>query len=375
MKNIAAVLFSLILVVGCDDDSSNNTNNTTNNTSNNTTNNISCGNGVVDEGEECDGDISDSCEDEGYYGGTITCSTDCTLNYAECELYGYCGDGEKSEVYGEECDLGDENSSEVDAQCRPDCTLAGCGDGIQDSDEECDLGGENSDEPNALCRVDCQLPRCGDGIHDMGEECDYGSGNGDSPNSCRSDCTLPYCGDGITDYSATYGEECDTGVSGTTDGCTDDCEIELGWSCNVSAVPTVCYEGCGDGTLVGIETNEGRCDDGNNVPGDGCSDYCMIESGWDCDATSGISVCTPHCGDASRVGSETLTGGCDDGNLIGGDGCSPTCFVEVGWTCSDGTGMSMCTPICGDGLITGWETCDDGNTVSGDGCSSTCITE
>ena len=31
--------------------------------------------------------------------------------------------------------------------------------------------------------------------------------------------------------------------------------------------------------------------------------------------------------------------------------------------------------MCGDGLVLGTEACDDGNAVSGDGCSSTCQVE
>src|SRR5690606_7826353 len=47
--------------------------------------------------------------------------------------------------------------------------------------------------------------------------------------------------------------------------------------------------------------------------------------------------------------------GCDDGNDEDGDGCTATCTVEEGWTC---TGAQGCTPICGDGLILGDEECD-----------------
>lgn len=47
---------------------------------------------------------------------------------------------------------------------------------------------------------------------------------------------------------------------------------------------------------------------------------------------------------------------CDDGNIIGGDGCSETCQHET----------------CGDGIVCTGEECDDGNVASGDGCSNTC---
>ncbi|MGH7893172.1 MAG: PQQ-binding-like beta-propeller repeat protein [Candidatus Binatia bacterium] len=51
--------------------------------------------------------------------------------------------------------------------------------------------------------------------------------------------------------------------------------------------------------------------------------------------------------------------GCDDGNVVAGDGCRPDCTVEV----------------CGDGIRDPQETCDDGNTQGGDCCSGACALE
>jgi len=65
--------------------------------------------------------------------------------------------------------------------------------------------------------------------------------------------------------------------------------------------------------------------------------------------------------------------GCDDGNASNGDGCTNTCAVESGFSCSGVS--SVCAPICGDGQTTAPEACDDGNTVDGDGCSAACQTE
>ena len=79
-------------------------------------------------------------------------------------------------------------------------------------------------------------------------------------------------------------------------------------------------------------------------------------------------VCT-LCGNGKR----DLGEDCDNTILI--NGCSTSCRVEPGWSCSDASGTDVCTPICGDGLRVGTETCDDGNTDAGDGCSSTCEVE
>lgn len=79
-------------------------------------------------------------------------------------------------------------------------------------------------------------------------------------------------------------------------------------------------------------------------------------------------TCTPIvCGDSAITGDET----CDDGNTGAGDGCSDTCQVEPGWSCTGGT----CTLVCGNGTLDASEECDDGNTGTGDGCSDTCQVE
>lgn len=64
-------------------------------------------------------------------------------------------------------------------------------------------------------------------------------------------------------------------------------------------------------------------------------------------------MCTLLCGDGGLRGGEA----CDDFNLKERDGCSISCFVEEGWTCS-GT-HSVCKTTCGDGFKAGLEECDD----------------
>ena len=75
----------------------------------------------------------------------------------------------------------------------------------------------------------------------------------------------------------------DTGDDGSGGGSTceaddPDCQTEL--------------PGCGDGML---EPETERCDDGNSVPGDGCSGICTIEPNFDCPATGGGKrrMCAP----------------------------------------------------------------------------------
>jgi len=125
---------------------------------------------------------------------------------------------------------------------------------------------------------------------------------------------------------------------------------------------------CGNGVL---DTDQGeKCDDGNKVGGDGCTPLCQIEKGWVCPTVGQPCMRNDICGDGILTAPEA----CDDGNKVSGDGCSADCLtVETGWRCP--VPGKPCIPICGDGVIEGSEKCDDGNTTNKDGCSSTCQVE
>jgi fibro-slime domain-containing protein len=116
---------------------------------------------------------------------------------------------------------------------------------------------------------------------------------------------------------------------------------------------------CGDGIVDVAEL----CDDGNTAAGDGCSPTCRVEIGYKCSGSP--SVCIPTtCGDGVVEGAE----GCDDGNTMPFDGCSADCQNEP--NCNG----DSCTSRCGDGIVLG-EACDDGNNIDGDGCSKDCQIE
>jgi fibro-slime domain-containing protein len=122
---------------------------------------------------------------------------------------------------------------------------------------------------------------------------------------------------------------------------------------------------CGNGV---IDQGE-QCDDGNKVGGDGCTRLCQIEAGFSCPTPGQACVLTAVCGDGVLASTEA----CDDGNTTSGDGCSSTCTIEAGWECR--VPGRKCVPACGDGMLKGTEQCDDGNNTSGDGCSATCLIE
>ena len=173
-----------------------------------------------------------------------------------------------------------------------------------------------------------------------------------------SACTIPaVCGDGIVEGA----ESCDDGDLLPGDGCSATCTVETGYDC--MGAPSMCAPICGDGLVIAPET----CGDSGTMPGDGCSATCATEAGYDC--TGAPSTCSPICGDGLVIAPET----CDDSGTMPGDGCSATCATETGYDCTGAP--SMCSPICGDGLVIAPEMCDDSGTTPGDGCSAMCTVE
>ena len=174
-------------------------------------------------------------------------------------------------------------------------------------------------------------------------------------------------------------EECDDGNVDDGDGCTSLCDLETGYMCSRrSCTKSVCNwltgnEKCGDGHVLGAEAGlPGFCDDGDTAAGDGCSEQCQVECGYDCKGggSTGADLCTTSCGDGLWVASDEE---CDDGNTADGDGCTVMCIVESGFMCSaTSCQKSTCTEVCGDGVLTVSEQCDDGSDEDGDGCSALC---
>ncbi|MDX9721921.1 MAG: DUF4215 domain-containing protein, partial [Myxococcota bacterium] len=99
--------------------------------------------------------------------------------------------------------------------------------------------------------------------------------------------------------------------------------------------------------------------------GDGCSSSCTIEFGFTCSGEP--SSCQSSCGDGKKASNEA----CDDGNNSANDGCT-SCAVDFAYQCS-GNQPSVCAPSCGDGLKAATEACDDGNGSANDGCTACAI--
>jgi MYXO-CTERM domain-containing protein len=103
-----------------------------------------------------------------------------------------CGDGILQ--YPEECDGG--------PGCSGACLRIVCGDGRIDGAEQCDDGGVAVGDG---CNATCEREVCGNGRVDAGEECD--DGNASNADGCLNECRGARCGDGLV-REGCVGESC-----------------------------------------------------------------------------------------------------------------------------------------------------------------------
>ncbi|MEM7157853.1 MAG: hypothetical protein AAF799_33745 [Myxococcota bacterium] len=284
-----------------------------------------CGDGVLDDGEDCDGDDlgGAACTDQGFVGGDLACNDDCTFDTSAC-------------------------------------TEAMCGDGIIEGDEDCegmDLGGEDClsqgmDGGMLGCTADCEFDLMG--------------------------CFMISCGDDtiqppeVCDGTDLGGADCvSEGFDGGMLGC-DPMGMCMAFDTSGCFV-------CGDDTVGGPET----CD-GTDLNGQDCVSQGFDEGTLACNADCGgydTSGCAT-CGDDAIGGTETC-----DGTDLGGQTCVGLGFGGGTLACNADCGTfdtSGCTmDVCGDGAVTGPEVCDGadvgGATCVGEGfddgviaCNATC---
>jgi len=187
---------------------------------------------------------------------------------------------------------------------------------------------------------------------------------GMDPSMCAPP-TGPYCGDNVVDA----GESCDDGNQLPGDGCTGVCGIEPNFECPPTGGRCTTTLRCGDG----LRSPGEACDDANTDMNDGCAGDCLsVDPGFYC-PTPGMPCMRSEgrCDDSKVQPGET----CDDGNAVDGDGCTMLCRVEPGWRCTQPGMPCILVPVCGNGTKEAAEECDDTNTTSDDGCSSTCHAE
>ncbi|MBN2723421.1 MAG: hypothetical protein JXR95_05055 [Deltaproteobacteria bacterium] len=332
-----------------------------------------CGNGEIDGVEECDTDVfaqGSQCSDYGYTSGTLSCASDCKVDLTQCSGLTYCGNGEIDE--GEECDTdifsqgsqcSDYGYASGTLSCASDCKVdltqcfgsPECGNGEIDEGEECD-----SD------------------VFAHGDLClDYGFGYNPGMVACTSDCVLDLspctetgqCSNGVREGS----EECDTddfgesscrmlGFNGGALSCNDDCTVDIS-GCEETGM-------CGDGNLdEGYEECDGdymaetTCIDLGYERGElRCDEYCHFDVAF-CEA-AGI------CGDGIyNDGYEECDGDDFNGKTCGDYGytnplgylfCSDECVMDTSG-CEYGS-------FCGDGVYDEDSEECDGSDLGGKKC-------
>ncbi len=229
-----------------------------------------CGDGFVDPGEECDGEVgTHTCASLGHYDhtGILRCGSDCKFDRSECG--GRCGDGIVQEEHQEFCDGNNLHGSS--------CQLLGF------------TGG------TLACSVACEYDtsgctgRCGNGVLDDGEVCDGVQHDGVTCQNlgfyggqlaCATDCqsfntdncaSVGRCGDGF--IQGMFSEICDgsnldnqtcisRGYYGGDLACSQDCLSFEESGC--AAVGR-----CGDGLVQDVH---GEVCDGANLAGQSCTE-------------------------------------------------------------------------------------------------------
>jgi cysteine-rich repeat protein len=328
-----------------------------------------------------------------------------------------CGDGVQDD--GEECDDGNRVN---DDGCSELCRDPRCGDGAIQMGEACDDG---NDVEWDHCTTQCTLPVCGDGVRAGDEVCDG------SP-ACDERCRLRRCGDGIIQTDSLLYDEYYSFRAGTLPesfermGRPRDYGIRrarLELSAQASGADGIRFEWEGPSELVVSLDNDVYVRDGRTtirtqaggVPLRGAEveivqahapDFFSWRSVYrtppgsrwlEIEAMLDRVDCDNWLGTYAEVFLDNLairsvTGGveeCDDGeeNSFALDACRPFCrlprcgdrVVDHGEECDDGNEDESdgCTnacrsAVCGDAIVDDSEVCDDGNDDEADGCTSTC---
>ena len=115
-----------------------------------------------------------------------------------------------------------------------------------------------------------------------------GDADGDGDGDADSD------GDADTGDTNNPGDTSGTGDSDSSNE-TDIVNVCLGPNPPMDLCRMVSDPACGDGNLDVDERNE-ECDDGNTLPGDGCTGICKVEPNWECPTPGAPCIYKIECG-------------------------------------------------------------------------------
>ena len=187
----------------------------------------SCGDGQVDGDEACDIALAATaeCAPLGFEPGQVPCDASCQWAYDQCTPLATCGNGmlDTTELcdgaqIAADLDCSDYGRTSGTLACGSACQIDAsgcytCGDGTLQGPEGCDDHDLTSGDG---CSSGCAV--------ETGWQC-----AGQQPSQCT-----PVCGDGIL----VGGEACDDGNPNANDGCSASCQVEQ--DCTCSGTPSTC---------------------------------------------------------------------------------------------------------------------------------------
>jgi cysteine-rich repeat protein len=320
-----------------------------------------CQNEILESGEQCDDGNFTPCD-----GCTATCHTEfgcgdgskCGAeacddgNLTSCDgcssacVAETCGDSVICAGLGETCDDG--NTAPCDG-CSPACKTEQCGNAIIDCNEQCDDGNPASCDGCTSCQLDelAYLDQFESGTNGWSET---GLWNQDIARSVSPSHAWYYGNPVLHNYETFFPPENSgtltspvidlSGVSGTALKFSYFLETQ-----NQAGLDVASVEVSRDGFLSDITTLESQLPDAG----------AFTKKNHDLSAFDGDQI-------QVRFGFDTV-----DGNQN----------TFEGFYVDDVAVQGMGAPVCGNGMAAHLcsEACDDGNTVGGDGCSAACQAE
>ncbi|CAD8097695.1 unnamed protein product [Paramecium sonneborni] len=297
----------------------------------------------------------EECEDDNLkpFDGCYLCKFSCPQNCFNCQ-FGVCL----------KCQGGYKWNS-IQNQC-----VSICNDNWQQiENEQCDDGNNIQFDGCYKCQLTCQI------------ECQF----------CQQG-TCIICIDGwhlIDNKSLISNENCDDGNNIQDDGCFD-CQYECSSGClscynksfcikcqtNFEIINYQCQPICGDRIVIYEQED---CDDGNDIPYDGCYN-CQFQCQQVCYLCE-YGICLLPCSeDKQYIDGQCIIPNNDSEELSIVDTClyqgCLKCSLNLCIICESGYILEngICL-MCGNGIRQDDEQCDDGNNLNQDGCSNLCIIE